>query len=285
MHKEKQKSSLQVLLDGVPDGFLVDHAWLVAHGVDGQLLHDYLAQGYLERIERGVYRRSLPGCSQSFSSLAEVPAGVVMVSLQWVMNYRVHLGGKSALSFRLLRSQKIFVNYFGFYLYGEFPSWLKRVPLRGDFQYRSTSLFGHNTAGIFSGEFRSKFSPWGSPERWPLRISSRERALLELLDELPHRVSFADVDEEFRRLNDLRPDELMNLLHLCRSVKVRRLFCVFAERHQHYWWKKMDPSLIDLGSGPRALPVVPSGSLHPKYDIMVPEKLIHLKDSKEVEYA
>ena len=70
----------------------------------------------------------------------------------------------------------------------------------------------------------------------------------------------------------LRPKQLMAVLQACRSVKVRRLFFVYADRHEHGWRKHLDTSRIDFGSGPRAL--VEGGKLHPTYRIYVAEALV-----------
>ena len=70
----------------------------------------------------------------------------------------------------------------------------------------------------------------------------------------------------------LRPRQLTALLTACRSVKVRRLFFVFADKHRHAWRKHLDTSGIDFGSGPRAL--VDGGRLHPTYRIYVPEAFL-----------
>ena len=65
----------------------------------------------------------------------------------------------------------------------------------------------------------------------------------------------------------LRPELLMKLLQACRSVKVKRLFFVFADHHPHAWRQYLDTSHIGLGSGPRAL--IDGGKLHPVYRIAV----------------
>jgi hypothetical protein len=57
-------------------------------------------------------------------------------------------------------------------------------------------------------------------------------------------------------------------LRACQSIKVKRLFFVFADRHAHAWLKYLDKSEIDLGSGPRAL--IKEGKIHPIYRISVP---------------
>ena len=70
----------------------------------------------------------------------------------------------------------------------------------------------------------------------------------------------------------MRPEPLMTLLAACRSVKVRRLFFVFADRHGHSWRKYLDAGRVAFGSGPRAL--VEGGTFHPTYHISVPGYLV-----------
>jgi hypothetical protein len=64
---------------------------------------------------------------------------------------------------------------------------------------------------------------------------------------------------------------LQKLLEDCKSVKVKRLFFFFADRHNHAWLKRLDRSRIDLGKGKRML--VRGGKLDPTYEITVPEDL------------
>ena len=105
----------------------------------------------------------------------------------------------------------------------------------------------------------------------PVRYSSKERAVLELLDELPERESFHQVDALMEGLSDLSPRRLQTLLEACASVKVKRLFLFFADRHRHAWRSRLDVSRIDLGSGKRVL--VKGGRLDPNYHITVPSDL------------
>ena len=102
-------------------------------------------------------------------------------------------------------------------------------------------------------------------------MSAPERAILELLDEVPQRETFHQADMLMEGLRNLSPRRLLKLLADCRSVKVKRLFLWFAERHNHAWLKKLDRSGIDLGQGKRML--VRGGKLDPKYNITVPEDL------------
>jgi hypothetical protein len=70
----------------------------------------------------------------------------------------------------------------------------------------------------------------------------------------------------------LRPRLLSDLLQACRKIKVKRLFFVFADRHNHPWRKRIDPQAFALGSGDRAL--VSGGKIHPRYRIVVPQGFV-----------
>ena len=104
-----------------------------------------------------------------------------------------------------------------------------------------------------------------------MTVSTPERAVLELLDELPQHESFDQVDVLMEGLSDLAPRRLQKLLVRCRSVKVKRLFFFFADRHRHAWLKHVDRTAIDLGSGKRML--VKDGRYDPTYEITVPKEL------------
>ena len=113
---------------------------------------------------------------------------------------------------------------------------------------------------------------WGTRD-WPLILSTPERAILELLDEVPQRETFDQADALFQGLTTLSPRRLNQLLVDCRSVKIKRLFLWFAERHRHSWVAALDRDNIDLGAGKRML--VRGGKLDRKFLITVPENLTH----------
>ena len=257
---------LKPLLDTVPPGFLVDTPWLKARNIDPKSIHNYVARGWLERVVRGLYRRPAP---QGTPDGGE-PWAIVLISLQRLMNYAVHVGGETALD---LAGHAHYLNLGGtprVLFYGTVPSWLKRLPTPTEIVVRRRTLFGDDPAGIEESDIGA-----GAPAdvwRWRVHASSPERAILEALDELPQHASFNNLDKIFEGLVSLRPRQLTALLVACRSVKVRRLFFVFADRHGHAWRKHLDTSAIDFGSGPRAL--VEGGRFHPTYRIAVPDTLM-----------
>jgi hypothetical protein len=102
-------------------------------------------------------------------------------------------------------------------------------------------------------------------------VSTPERAILELLDEVPNHETFHQADVLMEGLRNLSRRRLHTLLADCKKVKVKRLFFWFAERHNHAWLQKLDRAGIDLGKGKRML--ARGGKLDTKYNVTVPENL------------
>ncbi len=271
---QQRQERLKPMLDALPPGYVADAAWLTARGIDRKSILQYEQRGWLEKLVRGVYRRPDTHRDNSGRDWRRL-----VLSLQRVMDYDVHVGGRTALSLQG------FDHYLSLgaetppvYLYGDVPSWLGRLPNADRFESRTLSLFGGSKTGVDGVDDKKQSSP---PQRQlnDLVVSTPERAILELLNELPANESFHNVDAIFESLANLRPRLLEALLKDCRSVKVRRLFFVFADSQDHAWRQYLDPDDFDLGSGPRAL--VDGGRLHPRYDITVPPELIDGKESDE----
>ena len=273
-HQRQQR--LKPLLDKVPPGFLVDTRWLRAQGINAKSIHDYVARCWLVRLIRGVYRRPLP---EGIQAQPTVSWDSALLSLQWIMKYDVHLGGVSALD---LAGHAHYLHLGGtprVHLYGDVPTWLKRLPVDTQIVVHRRTLFGDDQKGIIDADPDTRESSQAvNVWRWPLKASSPERAILEALDELTNDASFENLDKIFEGLTTLRPKQLMTSLTACRSVKVRRLFFVFADRHQHAWRKHLNVDKVDLGSGPRAL--VEGGKLHPSYRIYVPKNFVTNADTE-----
>jgi hypothetical protein len=280
MARERSKL-LNQLASKLPEGLLVDAAWLKAQGYSMQLQHLYVKSGWLEQPTRSVFRR--PRGALSWQQ--------VVISLQTILNYSpLIVGGRTALElqgYAHYLSQSTTVVH----LYGpkKPPGWLRKLPLSVKFVYHNDGRLFKNepvTKGTDSakwnvdkGEALEGTSlrgsdltklPWGQWD-WPLTLSAPERAIFELLDELPNSETFEQVDALFSGLVNLRPDRLQKLLKDCTSVKVKRLFFYFADRHKHPWLKRLNKESVDLGSGKRML--AKGGILDPTYQITVPEDL------------
>lgn len=262
-------SIIKRLLASVPEGFLVDSKWLVARGVSRQLLQQYVKSGWLERVGHGLVRRPSALMEEESAQDWVVP----VLSAKW-MGYDVHVGGATALE---LQGHGHYLRLGGrpvAYLYSDSPpSWLKKLEVNTELRFRTLNLFSGAELGVSAVE-GNRFSGGSPVVPWAfeLTMSSPERAILEALDELPVNEGFQGLDGVFASLSGLRPNLLSRLLGACRSVKVKRLFFVFADRHAHAWRKHLDVSDFDLGSGDRQF--VEDGRLHPDYRITVPPSFL-----------
>ena len=273
---QARKQRLKPLLDKVPPGFVVDTRWLKAQGIDPKSIHDYVSRGWLERVVRGVYRRPVP---EGVERVSEVSWEIALLSLQRIMEKDIHLGGETALEMAGYSHYLSLGGLARVHFYGSVPGWLQRIPTQTKIVVHRRTLLGDDPAGIGdSGRDVQERGLAVNVWRWPIRSSSPERAILEALDELPNKASFDNLGKIFEALTTLRPELLTTLLARCRSVKVRRLFFVFADRYRHPWRKYVDASRIYLGSGPRAL--VKGGVLHPKYRIYVPGEFVPRGEEK-----
>lgn len=257
---------------------MVDAAWMERHGYSRQLRGQYVSAGWLEQPAGRVYWR---------------PRGVlgweaVVVSLQTLLDLPLVVGGRTALQVQGA-SHYLAQEMREVHLYGPvaLPTWLAKLPLGVTFRHHNSDrLFrpGASPSSPLSADFEVhrqagwsaesvkavRQVTWGSWDL-PMTLSTPERAFLELLDELPDRDTFHDADKLMEGLSNLSPRRLTHLLTECRSVKVKRLFFFFADRHQHAWAKHLRAADFDLGAGKRVL--VRGGKLDRRYQITVPEDL------------
>ena len=262
----------------LPEGLLVDAAWLEQQGYSRALRHQYVSAGWLAQPVRGGYHRQ-----RTISSWEHI-----VISLQTFLDYPVSVGGRSALELQgyahyLPASPGIRTIHL--YTDKKFPGWLSKFPCNAQFVVHNRSRFFSTTEldgdlltlektqsadGVVSLPDGLLILPWGQ-WYWPLVLSSPERAILELMDELPRNESFHQVDMIMEGLVNLRPRRLQALLEDARSIKVKRLFFFFADRHQHKWLSHLNREKVSLGSGKRV--IFQGGKLDPKYGITVPEEI------------
>lgn len=263
------EEKLKNTLEAIPQGFLVDSAWLERRGVSRFLTQKYVKRGWLDRAARGVFRRPAPSASHANT----LDWKTCLLSMQHIMDYKLHIGGMSALA---LQGHSHYLRLGGkgtVWVYGDdIPNWLAKLPLNTALETRSLSLFTDVALGLNSQDDQRSPASASLPWDWTLTMSTPERAILEALDELPDHESFHTIDMAFESLANLRPRLVSELLTACKKIKVTRLFFVFADRHDHAWRKRLDPAEFNLGSGDRAL--VKGGKIHPRYRIMVPEDFV-----------
>lgn len=258
---ERKAGKLNQLERTLPEGLLADAAWMEAHGYSSSLRTQYVAAGWLEQPARGTFKRPL----------GKLTWQGVVVSLQTILQRDLVVGGITALDFQGLTHYVAPSGASVVHLYGTKPppGWLAKLPLPQTFRFhRTQSLFKsiHAAPNLQGGTVRAL-----RDDERALTVSTPERAFLELLDELPDRQSFHNADMIAEGLRTLSPRRLNLLLQDCRSIKVKRLFFWFADRHSPSWLSQVDRKSVDLGSGKRML--VKGGRLDPTYQITVPEDL------------
>lgn len=254
---------------------LVDSQWLKDQGISSSSVHDYVASGWLERLQYRLYRRPTEPPQSG-----PMPWEAAVASAQVVAKRPFHVGGSTALD---LLGLTHFLQMGGTrtaWLYDSqrgIPSWLEKLPLDADLIILRRKLFTADATGLEYRPLDAATRRVGLPVERPseeglwrqfLRMSAAERASLELLAEIADEFSFKAADSIFEGLSNLRPAVLTRLLDSCTSVKAKRLFFFFAERHQHAWARGLDPRKFDLGRGKRQ--IVKGGRLDDKFQITVP---------------
>lgn len=175
------------------------------------------------------------------------------------------------------------------HLYGAatLPAWVEKLGLTERFVARGDAMFSslrgfRDAAGALVDAHGARLEAeelaarglqqvnWGAWD-WPLLYAADERAMFEVLQDVPADESIHEADVLMQALANLRPDRVTALLRVCTSVKVKRLFLALAERHRHSWFPHVSVDGVDLGRGKRML--VPGGRLHPKYLITLPADL------------
>jgi len=276
----KQKSAKINLLQGLlEEGLLASTSWLEGQGYSRTLLSKYVESGWLTSPARGVYRR--PGPPLKWQH--------VVASLQLLGESYLHVGGRTALVHHGLGHYVRMSGVETIFLYGPevLPAWVNKLGLQEQFVVRNDAMFGNLRArrdehGVFVdfqgkalstgqlADFGLQQTAWGAWDWW-LLYASNERAMFEVLQDVPAKESIYEADVLMQGLGNLRPARVTTLLKACASVKVKRLFLALAERHQHQWLAHLDLAEVDLGKGKRML--APGGKLHPKYLITLPADL------------
>lgn len=263
------------MLSVLSPGLLVDSAWLQAQGISRSSIHDYVQRGWLERVTSRVYRRAT-----SHRTSPILRWDMAVMSVQATGPASMYVGGATALELlglghfaRLGKQRQVHI----FDPEKAVPSWLSKLSMDAEVLLHTRALFSEVSLGVEWHRLDLGTTRLGaavtSPaegEPWDhfLRVAGAERAAIEIMDDVPQNLTFEHVDTIFEGLTNLRPRLLTKLLESCRSVRAKRLFLFFADRHDHKWLKHVDRTGIDLGSGKRQ--IVPGGRLVPGYQITVP---------------
>ena len=223
------KSKLNILYTRLPTGSPVTSAQLAGMGISADLAVHYGRAGWLKRLARGVYCR--PG-----EELSLHPSLVVLQ--QQVAG--LHVGGKTALEWYSVRqyvSKQAVLHLYG-WVTTRLPDWFVR---HFPSEYHRKRLFNEKPEQMPGvGRFENRDSG-------PL-VSTPERALLELLDEVGVRQPLQEAREIAEGAYSLRAEVLMDLLKRCTSVKTVRLCLRLGRELSLPWVGKLDEAVLPKGS-------------------------------------
>lgn len=249
----QNSSKLKKLLSSWPSGTIFVTSWLTGQGYSHVLLNQYRESGWLDAVGRGALSRA--------GDHVDWKGGLYAIQAQ--LRLPIHLGGKSALgrhgSAHFLNLGKETIALFaspGTRL----PSWFRQKDWGVEIELMVTNLFPEDLG--LTLEDVGTFS---------FRLSSRERAMFEILYLVPKTESLEEAKLLMGGLTNLRPKLVQKLLESCSSVKVKRLFMILAEGLRLPWVKRLNLENVDFGSGARTL--VRGGKTHPKYFLTVPADL------------
>ena len=214
-----------------------------------------LKSGKLVPLARGVVARA--GVPVTWEGLAG--------SLDRMVAQAVYVGGLSALELAGLGHFVRSMQCVHLYSAASCPAWLKRLDLGVEVEWHSTRRLWAHGALESADSLKTQSASVGAS----YLIATPEQALLEVLADVPDKVSFEHADALMQGLTSLSPRRLDMLLKACRHVKVKRLFFFLAARWGHDWLRRLDRADYDLGSGKRV--VAKRGRLDNEYMITVPD--------------
>lgn len=256
----KTLESRQRLDEILPYGMIATKKWLSSKGLSRHALDNALKSRKLEALTAGVYTHAkVPVTWQGVAS-----------SLQRMYETPVDVGGMTALELQGFGHYLSASKQRTVHLYSEAkqPNWMKRLKVRATFMWHGTKTLW--LPDLMTTDQYLKQHLWQA-DLPPLEISCPEKASLEMLMDVPQKVSFDHADELMQGMTSLSPRKMAALLRACRNVKVKRLFFWLADRQGYAWFNKLDVRAFDLGKGKRV--VFSGGKLDRKYQITVPEHL------------
>lgn len=268
--KGAYKQPLKTLL---PYGMLATKKWLAEQGLSAHALDNAVKTETLLLLATGVYSQYSRSVSWEgvVASMQRMEKDNKNENENENENVPPVVGGLSALGLSGLSQYLSLGNTPHIHLYGQgkLPTWLARLSLPMKFDGHSTSKLWPES--VLQDKAFIKEHEWEA-ELPPVYFSCPEKAMLELLMNLPNRVTFEHADELMQGLVNLSPRKLDVLLKACKSVKVKRLFFWLAKRQAYPWFSKLNVEDYDLGSGKRV--VAKGGKLDVDYLITVPSNMV-----------
>ena len=244
----KKRTCLKYLLSSFPRNTILTSKYLTTMGFSHDLQIGYERNGWLKRVSQGAY------------TVLEntVDLNGAIYALQEQLGLSFHIGGLTALNeqYGILhnipfsRKQQLY-GYRG----EKLPKWFNTL-YEDNIELNLTAFLPKDIGLIKQnhGDFKTK-------------VSSLERAVLEMLYLVPEKVTLNEAYQLIESLTAVKPKEFQKLLEECASVKIKRLFLYMAETVGHSWLKRINQESINLGKGVRE--ITKGGKYNKKYNIII----------------
>ncbi|OGO94875.1 MAG: hypothetical protein A3F10_05470 [Coxiella sp. RIFCSPHIGHO2_12_FULL_42_15] len=253
-----KRQKLNQLLQQIQAHLAITQHWLSQQGYSYTLVKRYVESNWLTRIGHGAYARS--GDTVTWQG--------ALCALQKQLELPIHIGAKSALQFlgkahylAFAPQQQFTELYWHASVKTErLPKWCNEYAWDKPMRLHRDKLFSE--AGIGLTEFKP------NDHVFSLKISTPERAILEMLAGVPDFYSLNEAYKIMEGLVSLRYEIVQTLLECCLSHKVKRLFLLFADLTQQPWFKRLELKKINLGKGKRS--IAGGGKYYPQYLLSIP---------------
>ena len=227
------------------------YSWFESHGISRQSVHQCLNNKLIKKLGGGTYIKANDKLNWQ----------AAIFTAQKELKLPLHVSGQSALEMQgsghfiqlgkkplvyIIKREEIRI-----------PIWLKKNDWSVKFRFKTASLFSSDLGLIEYDQSKFHFT-----------LSSKERAIMEMIDRLDLTDSFETLERYFEGLLDLRSSLVQQLLENCSSIKVKRVFLHMADKLQLPIIKKINVRRVELGRGKRV--VSKKGKLDKTYNITVP---------------
>ena len=227
------------------------YSWFESHSISRQSVHQCLNNKLIKKLGGGAYIKAND----------ELNWQAAIFTAQQELQLPLHVAEQSALEMQgaghfiplgkrppiyIIKREEMRI-----------PIWLKKNDWGVKFHFKTSSLFPSDL-GLTEYD-QSKFH---------FTLSSRERAIMEMIDSLDLTDSFETLERYFEGLLDLRSSLVQKLLENCSSIKVKRVFLHMADKLRLPIMKKINIRRVKLGNGKRV--VSKKGKLDKTYNITVP---------------
>ncbi len=233
MTVERTPHLKQILLESVP-GRPITTRWLAQRGVSPQLTHHYVANGWLERLGHSFF------IQKGTSPTLEKSLSVAMTE--------GHIGGKTALAWAGIRHNLYLQERTVLYSHSKVrvARWCVE---QFSLEMRNKTLFGRGDSQAVATNAD------GVP------VSEPERAVLELLSDVPGHQGIEEAENLVEMLSGLRPRIMQSLLEDCINIKTVRLFRMLAQKSALPVLDDIDFSRVRQGADTSYVLQTPKGTL------------------------